>query len=184
MVFSRSYETFEDWLKVSGRLRPAYRFRIIRGHARYPEASLKDLGGHPVKYYYCYLVGWETRTERQGDISFECWLEFVALKNQFITDIMIRDIYKNEEFMAIVYNDIIVRWMSERVIRANILKMGFERRISVERKTTNRRAGFPLADITLYRVLWKGMLEAGKRLEEGYEVVDGEEIDVYDYLEG
>ena len=46
LVFSPEYKTFQDWLS-SFKGSDSYRNRITRLHAKYPNASLSQLRGHP-----------------------------------------------------------------------------------------------------------------------------------------
>lgn len=46
--FSPKYRTFEDWLKSQDTSKP-YVQRILKGHSRYPNASLSQLRGHASK---------------------------------------------------------------------------------------------------------------------------------------
>jgi len=45
--FADAYETFESWLK--DRVWTPFTKRIVRGHQKYPKASLSELRGHPKK---------------------------------------------------------------------------------------------------------------------------------------
>lgn len=53
MRFSRNYQTFEEWLATQRNHGSKYVQRIIKAHAKYPNAALKELRGHginPLRY--------------------------------------------------------------------------------------------------------------------------------------
>lgn len=198
--FSSRYPTYEDWLNNQPytRRRSSNFYRVRNGHVRDPSATLEQLTGKEKKkkkkkvirnYYHCYVLGFETHGEKQGDISFDLWLETVVNKK----DVLPSD--KN------IY-DLMIKWLGAKYPRKNVLRMQededkkllrsrrdlrllakdvfrFVKILKVEVEPTERQRSFSKGVISLFRFMWETFFTGEvKKLDEGFEIVDSEEIDI------